>query len=116
MPHIFARAFSPRPASQNCLFAVFYSSFREGVEMIDTAAGNSCPVAASANSPAKTERESGKFGSEQQLERAIEAAKQLLCAAPTREQKLTHWREMVRLIDQRTPARVRFMERTRGLA
>jgi DNA-binding NtrC family response regulator len=61
MPHIFARAFSPRPASQNCLFAVFYSSFREGVEMIDTAAGNSCPVAASADSPAKTERDAEKF-------------------------------------------------------
>lgn len=53
---------------------------------------------------------------ESQLEAAISAAKDRMCAAPTREGKLEHWREMVRLIDQRTPHRVRFMQRMRGLA
>ena len=54
--------------------------------------------------------------SEAELEAAIAAAYQRLINAPTWEEKLERWREMVKLIDQRTPARVRFMERTRGLA
>lgn len=54
--------------------------------------------------------------SETQLETEIEAAKQRMCAAAAREDKLTHWREMCRLMEQRTPHRVRFMERMRGLA
>lgn len=53
---------------------------------------------------------------ESQLEIAIEAAKQRMCAAPARQDKLTHWREMCRLMEQRTPHRVRFMSRMRGLA
>lgn len=52
---------------------------------------------------------------EQELEQLIEAAKQRMCEAPARAEKLRHWREMVRLMDQRTPHRVRFMERVRGL-
>lgn len=53
---------------------------------------------------------------ERLLEQQIEAAKQRMCAAPERDEKLRHWREMCRLIDQRTPSRVRFMERIRSLA
>lgn len=53
--------------------------------------------------------------SEAQLEAAISAAMARMCAAPERADKMRHWREMCRLIDQRTPARRRFMERTRGL-
>lgn len=49
------------------------------------------------------------------LEREIEAAKERMCAATTREEKLTHWREMVRLIDQRTPEQVKALEAQRGL-
>lgn len=52
---------------------------------------------------------------EEELERAISAAHDRLISAPDWNDKLTHWREMVRLIDQRTPARVRFMERMAGL-
>lgn len=52
---------------------------------------------------------------EAQLEVAIEAAKQRLCAAPDYDEKLLHWREMVRLIDQRSPQRRQFMARVRGL-
>jgi hypothetical protein len=54
--------------------------------------------------------------SEEALERAIEAAKQRMCAAPERPEKMRHWREMCRLIDLRTPSRRRFMERMAGLA
>jgi hypothetical protein len=54
--------------------------------------------------------------SEQQLELAIAAAMARLCAAPTRAEKLREWREMCRLIDQRTHARQRFMARVQGLA
>jgi hypothetical protein len=53
--------------------------------------------------------------SEAELETAISAAMNRMCAAPTREGKLAEWREMCRLIDQRTPARRRFMERIQGL-
>jgi hypothetical protein len=53
---------------------------------------------------------------EAQLELAIAAAMQRLCKAPERAEKMRHWREMVRLIDQRTPHRRRFMERMRGIA
>ena len=54
--------------------------------------------------------------SEALLETAIEVARQRLCEAPTRAEKLDAWREMCRLIDQRTPGRRRFMERMQGLA
>lgn len=54
--------------------------------------------------------------SETQLEAEIEAAKRRMCAAPDRAGKLAEWREMCRLIDQRTPHRVRFMARVQGLA
>lgn len=54
--------------------------------------------------------------SEAELEAAIEAARARLCAVPTREEKMAAWREMCRLIDQRTPARWRFMARMRGLS
>lgn len=54
--------------------------------------------------------------SESQLEAAISAAKERMCAAPDRTLKMQYWREMCALIDQRTPHRVRFMERVRGLA
>jgi hypothetical protein len=50
------------------------------------------------------------------LELEIESARQRLCAVQSREEKLAAWREMCRLMDQRTPHRVRFMERMRGLA
>ena len=52
---------------------------------------------------------------EAELEQQIEAAKQRMCEAPERSEKLRHWREMVALIDQRSPGRVRFMERMAGL-
>lgn len=72
---------------------------------------------------AKVQSDSGRAPSvctpytsaEELLEREIEAAMQRMCAAPSREDKLTHWREMCRLMDQRTPSRRRFMERMRGL-
>jgi hypothetical protein len=38
-----------------------------------------------------------------------------MCAAPDRTLKMQCWREMCRLIDQRTPERMRFMARVRGL-
>ena len=81
-------------------------------------AGNFCSSNPTSNTSAQTKCEPHKFSSplsESQLEAAIEAAKQRMCAAPTRDGKLEHWREMCRLIDQRTPHRVRFMERMRGL-
>lgn len=52
---------------------------------------------------------------ESQLETAIKAASDRMCAAPERAGKMREWREMCRLIDQRTPHRVRFLERMRGL-
>lgn len=67
------------------------------------------------NIPAETIRAPQSFGSESDLETAIEAAMQRMCDAPTRPEKMAAWREMCRLIDQRTPSRQRFMERMRGL-
>jgi hypothetical protein len=55
------------------------------------------------------------YVSEEQLEQQIEAAKQRMCDAPDRDGKMREWREMCRLIDQRTPERRRFMARVRGL-
>jgi hypothetical protein len=52
---------------------------------------------------------------EQLLEQQIEAAKQRMCEAPDRADKIAAWHEMAKLIDQRTPHRVRFMERMRGI-
>jgi len=56
------------------------------------------------------------YTSEADLELAISAAMQRMCAAPDRTLKMQYWREMCGLIDQRTPGRRRFMERMRGLA
>lgn len=77
--------------------------------------GTFCAVNALGNTPAPTQRPVFQFGSEAELETAIEAAKQRMCEAPARTDKLVHWREMCRLIDQRTPHRRRFMERMAGL-
>lgn len=65
---------------------------------------------------AVTQLPAREFRSDAELECAIAAAKDRMCAAPEREQKLTHWREMCRLIDQRSIHQVRFMERMRGIA
>jgi hypothetical protein len=54
--------------------------------------------------------------SEPQLEAQIEAAMQRMCTVSDRAEKMRHWRELCRLIDERTPERRRFMARTRGLA
>lgn len=83
--------------------------------MTYSAVGKSDSVEAVDNTTAGTQRAHEPFRSESQLEAEIEAAKQRMCAAPERDEKLTHWREMVRLIDQRSPHRVRFMERIAGL-
>lgn len=87
--------------------------------MIYTPVGNPCSVEAVDNTTATSNAPSARFVpphvSEVLLETAIEVAKQRLCEAPTRAEKLDAWREMCRLIDQRTPARVRFMERMAGL-
>ena len=64
---------------------------------------------------ASTNAQGHRFSSEAELEQQIEAAKQRMCAAPDRDGKLRHWREMCRLIDLRTPSRRRFMARVRGL-
>lgn len=88
--------------------------------MIDTscksAVGDFSAEIPQAKTSAPTQRTPQKFGSEAELEAAISAAMARMCDAPTREEKLREWREMCALIDQRTPARVRFMERTRGIA
>lgn len=55
------------------------------------------------NKAAPTEREPQSFRSEAELEAAIAAAYQRLITAPTWEEKLERWREMVRLLDKRTP-------------
>lgn len=86
--------------------------------MTDTAVRNSCAVNALGNTSGSNERPATKFGSpcsEEELEAHIEAAKQRMCEAPDRTLKMQYWREMCRLIDQRTPARRRFMERVAGL-
>ena len=77
--------------------------------------GVSCATVDTVNTSAPTQREPQPFRSEEELETAIEAAKQRMCAAPERDEKLRHWREMCRLIDQRSPHRIRFMERMAGL-
>jgi hypothetical protein len=84
--------------------------------VIYTQVGNCCSVETVDNTTAATKLTPRQFGSETDLELAIEGAMQRMCAAPTRAGKLEHWREMCRLIDLRTPSRRRFMERTRGLA
>lgn len=78
--------------------------------------GNSCAVNGLGNSSALTQRAAEPFRSETELEAEIRAAYESLCAAPEWDEKLRHWREMVRLIDLRTPSRRRFMERMQGLA
>lgn len=79
------------------------------------ASGNSCAVSGSGDSPAQTERPLPSFRSEEELERHINAALQRMCAAPDRALKMQRWRELCALIDQRTPARRRFMARIAGL-
>jgi hypothetical protein len=78
--------------------------------------GKSFAPNALGNTSASTQRTSTEFGSEEQIELAISAAMQRMCSAPDRAGKMRHWREMCRLIDQRTPSRRRFMERVAGLA
>lgn len=74
-------------------------------------------VANPAISPLRSPAVCNSYASDETLlEQQIEAAKQRMCAAPARDDKLAHWREMCRLMEQRTPHRVRFMERMRGLA
>lgn len=85
--------------------------------MSATPTGKSCAVQASGDTSASSNAAQKEFvPDEQQLEQLIEAAKQRMCEAPERAGKLRHWREMVRLMDQRSPHYVRFLERMRGLA
>lgn len=81
----------------------------------DAAAGKSCSVNALGNTSATIERAPEPFRSEDQLEADIQATYERLCSAPEWDEKPRHWREMVRLIDLRTPSRRRFMERMQGL-
>lgn len=83
--------------------------------MTDTTVGNYCAVNPLVNTSGSSERAQIKFSSEEELERHIEAAKERMCAVEDRSEKMRHWREMCRLIDLRTPARRRFMERVAGL-
>lgn len=83
--------------------------------MSATPAGTSCAVEDNGDSPAKAQRDLQSFRSEYDLERAINAATIALGEGQTRAEKMQRWRELCRLIDQRTPARRRFMERMRGL-
>ena len=53
--------------------------------------------------------------SDAQLELAIAYARDCLYAAPTWDEKLVRWREWVRLIDQRSPSRARFLQRLEGM-
>lgn len=85
--------------------------------MIDSLAGKTFSAVDSVNTMPSIERSAPQFSSaEAQLEAEIQAAFQRLCTVPHRHEKLAAWREMVRLIDQRTPERRRFMARVRGLA
>jgi hypothetical protein len=83
--------------------------------MIDTDVGNFCAALDVVNTTASTKQSAREFRSETDLEHAIKAASDRMLAAPDRDAKMQHWREMCRLIDQRTPHRVRFMERMRSL-
>lgn len=82
--------------------------------MTDKAIGKSCAVNSLGNTPAQTKSPPLMFGSAH-LESEIAAAKERMCAAPTRKGKLAAWREMCQLIDQRSPETVAAMERARGL-
>jgi hypothetical protein len=84
--------------------------------MTDATVGNCCAVNALGDSPPQTQRPATNFRSEADLEAAITAAMDRMCAAPDRTLKMQYWREMCRLIDMRTPSRRRFMERIAGLA
>lgn len=84
----------------------------------DKPVGNSCAVNGLGNSPAHTQRQPAEFSSplsEVLLETAIEVARQRMCEGASRAEKIDAWREMAQLIAQRTPHRVRFMERMRGI-
>jgi hypothetical protein len=83
--------------------------------MIDTGVGKRCVAVDLVNTAASTKSPASEFRSETDLEAAIKAASDRMCAAPDREGKMQHWREMCRLIDLRTPHRVRFMERMRAI-
>lgn len=50
-----------------------------------------------------------------ELERAIERAKQRVLSSPDVADKRWHFRELARLINQRTPEQVARMERAKGL-
>ena len=67
------------------------------------------------NSPAHAQRERQEFSSDAELEIAIDKATEALGAAVGRKAKLAAWRELVRLIDQRSPLQVFAMERQKGL-
>lgn len=77
--------------------------------------GNSCAVEVSGDNAAATERGTREFGSDAELEIAIAEASDKLGDAQGRPAKLAAWRELVRLIDQRSPLQVFAMEREKGL-
>lgn len=79
--------------------------------MIDSHVGKACSVEPVGNTTAATQRVASDFRSDADLEAAIEAAKQRLYAATTWNEKLVRWREWVRLIDQRSVHRARFLAR-----
>lgn len=60
-----------------------------------------CAVNGLGNTAPLTEQPPLLFGSLADIESRIAAAKQRLYAAPSWDEKLEHWRAMVRLMDQR---------------
>lgn len=66
------------------------------------------------NSPS-AQRAAEKFSSESELETAISAAADVIARAPTREERIAACTVLSALHAQRSPGRVRFMERVRGL-
>jgi hypothetical protein len=76
---------------------------------------NFCAVNGLGNSPGSTQCAPDSFRSDAELEIAIEKATEALGAAQGRTAKLAAWRELVKLIDQRSPLQVFAMERQKGL-
>jgi hypothetical protein len=83
--------------------------------VIYTQVGNCCAVETVDNTTAATKRTQPEFSSDAELEIAIDKASEKLVAAQGRPAKLAAWRELVRLIDQRSPLQVFAMEREKGL-
>jgi hypothetical protein len=79
--------------------------------MIDTDVGNFCAALDVVNTTTSTKQSAREFRSETDLEHAIEAAKQRMCAATDWDEKLVRWREWVRLMDQRSIHMQRFLKR-----